>query len=250
MIISIHQPEAFPYTGFFSKMLKSDIFVYLDDVQFTKNNFQNRNRIIRDGEAKWLTIPVKMKGHLSSTIKDMKVADEKDWRKNILNLIRLAYSNCNFYEAYINELEKLINDSYSSSNLIDFNISFIDFVRKNLGIKNKVYRSSSFELSGYKKGDLILEICKRFYKEGTPLVYLSGLGGMNYLDKFKFAINNIGIAYQSNYRYPYPQKSDIFQPYASILDILMNLGNEGTLEYLHKNFEYVDAIDKSIITIP
>ena len=83
MKIAIHQPEHFPYMGFFMKMYQSDLFVILDDVQFTKGNFQHRNRFLNsNGKEEWFTIPLEKKPH-HKLIKDIKTNDSINWREKI-----------------------------------------------------------------------------------------------------------------------------------------------------------------------
>ena len=93
MIVSIHQPEHMPWSGFFHKMSLSDVYVLLDNVQYKKNNWQNRNRIVtRNGLQQWITIPVKLKGHMQTTIRDIKINDQEDWRRKYLGRINDSYS--------------------------------------------------------------------------------------------------------------------------------------------------------------
>ena len=88
MIVSIHQPEHFPYLGFFQKMQKSDLFVILDNVKFKKNNFQNRNRFLnKSGNDEWFTIPVEKKAN-SKLIRDVKVSEDYGWKKKLKNNFR------------------------------------------------------------------------------------------------------------------------------------------------------------------
>lgn len=84
-VITIHQPEHMPWLGFFNKMLKSEIFVILDNVQFEKNNYQNRNRILGNNGAQWLNVPTETKGHMDKTIREIKIANttQPNWKKNI-----------------------------------------------------------------------------------------------------------------------------------------------------------------------
>ena len=86
MIVSIHQPEHFPYLGFFQKMEQSDLFIILDDVKFKKNNFQNRNRFINNGKEEWFTVPVEKKAN-SKIIKDVKLAEDYGWKKKLINFL-------------------------------------------------------------------------------------------------------------------------------------------------------------------
>ena len=84
MKVAIHQPEHFPYLGFFQKMKESDFFIFLDDVKFKKNNFQNRNRFLnKNGNEEWFTVPVEKKAN-SKLIKDVLVAEDSGWKKKLI----------------------------------------------------------------------------------------------------------------------------------------------------------------------
>ena len=95
MIVSIHQPEHFPYLGFFQKMKQSDLFIILDDVKFKKNNFQNRNRFLNSsGEEEWFTVPVEKKAN-SKLIKDVLVSEDFGWKKKIIKQMKLNFVRSN-----------------------------------------------------------------------------------------------------------------------------------------------------------
>ena len=93
MKVAIHQPEHMPWLGFFHKMASVDLYIILDCVQYTKNNWQNRNRFMTSkGEIFWLTVPVRIKGHLNKTIREMEVADENRWIDKYWNRLNMNYA--------------------------------------------------------------------------------------------------------------------------------------------------------------
>lgn len=232
-IISIHQPETFPYIGYFSKMSASHEFIILDNVQFKKNNFQNRNRILHCGAPKWLTLPVVMEGHMTSTIRDMKIADTVDWRSRTIKALYDAYCDCDYFNDHILDLVDIIRASNNS--LLDFNMSIINYIRDFLDIDTPLIYASDMQTSSH-KSDLVLDICK----ERRAQVYISGKGGRDYLDSKKFSDEGIIVAYQEyDTSISYNQRgTDTFIPYMSTIDLLMNNSKEDSKSYLIMSCNY------------
>jgi hypothetical protein len=114
MILSAHQPAYLPWLGYFDKIARADVFVYLDTVQFEKNSFINRNRIKTPQGAQWLTIPVKMKDHLSATLRDTEIECVQPWGSKHLKTIRMNYSRAEFFDACCRKLAALLADPQTS----------------------------------------------------------------------------------------------------------------------------------------
>jgi len=166
MIVTIHQPEHFPYMGFFQKMSSADLFVVLDDVKFKKNDFQNRNRFLnRSGQEEWFTVPVEKDAN-SMLIKDVKVSKDVRWRDKIKKQI--------FFN-----LKQDMSEVYDSSeNLVDINMSSIQWCRRKLRIENDIVMSSSITGKQGTKSELLLSICRQLGAKK----YVSGSGGKDYLN--------------------------------------------------------------------
>ena len=146
MIITIHQPEHFPYMGFFQKMEKADLFVVLDNVNYRKNYFQNRNKFLNNnGIEEWFGIPVE-KGATKKQIKEVKTNDNLPWKRKLLN--KLSF---NFKQDF--------SEIYESDLLIDINIKSINWVRKKLNIKTPMVYASALGING-SKSELLANICK------------------------------------------------------------------------------------------
>lgn len=179
MRVTIHQPEHFPYEGFFKKMENSDIFVILDDVKFKKNNFQNRNKIINTaGKDEWFGFPVPKKSN-SLLIKEVCVCREEQlpWRQKLIKKLK-------------HNLNKDMTSFYEHETLIDINMSGIEWIMKEMNIKTKLVKSSEIETTG-SKSELLLSICK----EMGATTYVSGAGGKDYLDEKIFIENNIQVEF-------------------------------------------------------
>ena len=175
MIVSIHQPMHFPYMGFFQKMKESDLFIILDDVKFKKNNFQNRNRFLNGGgREEWFTVPVERKAN-SKLIKDVLVSEDFGWRKKLMKQMKLNFG----YD---------LDNVYESEYIKDINMNSIKFCRKRLNITTPMIFSSDLDISG-SKSELLVNLCK----EVGATTYLSGKGGLDYLDMEIFNGINIKI---------------------------------------------------------
>ena len=178
MIVSIHQPEHFPYLGFFQKMKASDLFVILDNVKFKKNNFQNRNRFLnKSGDEEWFTIPVEKKAN-SKLIRDVKMGENHGWKYKLMKKM-----NMNFGLDY-DTLEYI----YDGDSLCSCNMKSIDYCKMKLDIDTPYVLASDL-LSKGSKTELLVNICK----EVGATTYLSGRGGLDYLDKELFSGFNLEI---------------------------------------------------------
>lgn len=215
MILSAHQPAYLPWLGYFDKIIRSDLFIYLDSVQYEKNGFINRNRIKTPQGPLWLTIPVKTKGHIGLTIREMEIDNTIRWQKKHLNSIYANYKKAPRFEECYEKLEVLYSKQYIY--LSDLCWDHMKFWMKEIGIVKRLVRSSELHCKG-KKSNLILDLCKYFGAKQ----YLSGILGKGYLDDVDFLRNGIIIEYQ-NYEYPvYPQLWGEFTPCMSIVDFWMN----------------------------
>ena len=231
MIVTIHQPEFMPYLGFFHKMNMADTFVLLDNVQFKKNNYQNRNKLLINGKANWLTIPLK-KSKLNTNINKIEVdLTQRNFIKKQLKLIEQNYSKHTYFNDLFPDIKKIYEKKHSL--LSHFNIDIILLLRKKLEINTTILKASDLSLSGTARGgtEVTLEISK-LLKADT---YISGAGGKNYMDISLFKKENINVYFQ-NYNHPaYEQlKTEITVPYLSVIDLYFNHGNK-SLDILMKN---------------
>lgn len=164
MRVTIHQPEHFPYMGFFQKLQSAEMFVVLDDVKFRKNYFQNRN-LIKDksGNDVWVTIPVS-KSAPSQLIKDITVTDDEIWRRKILRTLK---DNLKIDAAHV----------YAYNTLVDINMASIMWAMKVFDIDVPIIRSSEITKSGSKS-----ELLANIVKAVGAKTYISGPSGKDYLD--------------------------------------------------------------------
>lgn len=221
MVLTIHQPEHLPWLGFFNKISKTEIFVILDNVQFRKNYFQNRNRIMGSNGVQFINVPTKTKGHMNNNLAHTEISIEGSnakWKEKYLRTIQISYRKYPFYQEVFPIIEEAI--AIETSYLCDINIAIIKGFAKKLDIHPQYIRASEMKLKG-SKSDLILDICK----ELKANVYISGPSGRDYLNIQSFTDANIVVKY-NDYNHPiYPQrKVKEFTPNLAALDLFMNCG--------------------------
>jgi hypothetical protein len=218
MRVTIHQPEHLPWLGFFHKMADCDVYVLLDSVQFTKNNYQNRNRLIdQNGTVFWSTVPVRMAGHTDKRIVDMGLDNAQPWPRKTWARIADAYHRHPHFNALAPELESIFQGGHVR--LVDLNLDLIEFIRRQLGIDIPIVRSSTLDVQG-SRSELLLSICKNLGAD----TYLSGPSGRNYLDTALFSAAGVVLDYHA-FKHP-TYLAPIFQPYLSTLDLLFNHGQK------------------------
>ncbi|MBF0571561.1 MAG: WbqC family protein [Candidatus Omnitrophica bacterium] len=222
MVITIHQPQYMPWLGYFDKISKADVFVLLDNVQFKKNEWQNRNRIRTPQGWQWLTIPVLH--DFGQKINEIKINNKEPWRKKHLRAIELNYVKARFFEQYFPHFQDILNKEWD--NLAEVNICLIRKIMELLGIKTRLVLSCEYEAVEHKTLRLV-DLCKHF----NANTYLSGEGGLDYLDEGQFKLNNIDIIVQ---KYEHPVYNQMwmhknqaaFVSHLSVLDLLFNCGPE------------------------
>lgn len=229
--IAVLQPSYLPWIGYFDQIIRSDIFVYLDDVLYTKNDWRNRNRIKTANGPIWLTLPVDTKKRITDNllIKDVKIIDKTTLSKH-LQSIQLNYKKAPYFDEFYPLLEKLFKKNWDF--LTDLNIAFVDLVTDYLSIKGKkFYRSSQLILEPYETStERLINICKHF----NITDYLTGDAAKSYLDEKLFENNEIKVIYQ-HYQHPrYHQLWGDFMPYLSIVDLLFNEGKNSAIVISNK----------------
>lgn len=225
MILSAHQPAYLPWLGYFDKIARADVFVYLDTVQYEKNSFINRNQVKTAQGTSWLTIPVKTKGHIAGSLLTTEIDESQPWRQKHLKTIEMNYRKAPFFEKNFPKLQEIILKPESL--LAEMSWKQLQFWLTEFDIKTKVVRASDLPVQS-KKSDLVLDLCKHVGANR----YLSGALGKDYLDEAAFAESGVKIDYQDFKPSVYPQLWGNFVPYMSIVDYWMNTGS--TLHFDNK----------------
>ncbi len=225
MKVAIMQPAYLPWIGYFKMMMETDLFIFLDDVQFEKRCFQQRNQILSNGKRHLLTVPVFSKNKFKQEIREVKINNEINWLNKHKNTIKMNYSSHPYFKDFFHVLEKIYQKKQIK--LIDLNKDIILSIAQYLEINIKFDFSSNYNVNERKDKKLI-EILK---KVGAKK-YLSPIGSKPYIGEGRtFYENEIGLEYFEYKCKEYPQKNaKTFQSHLSIIDIIFNLGKRSVIE--------------------
>jgi hypothetical protein len=203
-------------------MSMSDIFVLLDNVPYSKNDFQNRNKIRTKGSKEgwcWLTVPTLTKGKFGQKINQVEINNaDISWQKKCWKSINYNYTQAMYFEVY----RALFHDLYCEKRwgkLVDLNVYIIKMLVQQLGMDAELILASELGVSGSGSG-LLLDICRQLSAD----VYVSGRMGKDYLDESIFQRHGIRVDYQSFQHPEYVQVYEPFIPKMSAIDLLFNCG--------------------------
>ena len=219
MIVTIHQPNYFPYPGFFQKVLLSDIYVILDRAQF-EFDITNRNKIITP-EGSWsrISVPVK-KGQKFFEVRNVEINNDQPWAEKNWDLICKSYNDSSFFDLYKTTLNSIFKKKWNL--IFDLNFYTLKKAFEWLDIKTEFILDSELDVTGM-SSEHLLNICKKL----GATKYLSGPSGKNYLNEKIFEQSKIKVEYQKYDPIIYPQKyAKSFVPNLSILDLLFNMGSD------------------------
>lgn len=215
------QPTYLPWPGYFDLIQRADVFIFLDDVQFSRQSWQQRNRIALNDELHWLTVPIEKRGRLCQRINEVKVNNGRDWRRRHLATLTQAYSDAPGFDAVYNLVERALDPSHTALSII--NQTFISAVLELLGIERTIHCSSEFAISGTRSKRLL----KLLERVGAT-TYLSPVASKAYIEE-DGVLSAAGFPVRYHY-YEVPTYR-VFPPLCkgespSFIDALMTLGPE------------------------
>jgi hypothetical protein len=226
MILAAHQPNYLPWCGYFYKLAHCDVFVILDDVQYTKRSWQNRTRIKGSQGPLWLTQPVLQSGRAWQPTDTVEFNNDVDWRTKHLKSLALNYARTPHTEAILTACRRWFGGD-SSTRLVETNTRLIREVAGLLNLRAEIVLSSALAVQ-QTKADRLVEICRRLGAD----TYLSGQGARAYQEDELFRAAGIDLVYSDFVPRTYPQLWGEFCPGLSVLDALFNLGADATAEML------------------
>lgn len=198
----------------------ADIYVVLDNVQYRRRYFQNRNKIRTKKGWQWVIIPVEKENRNDLLIKDTLILNsDAKWKKKNIESIYHNYCKCPYFKNYWDEFKDIYSKDYLL--LVEFNLVLLRFFLEKLDIKKEIQLASTLNVSG-DKGDLIFNICKAVGAE----TYISGISGKEYLDLKLFHDAGINVAFQEFHHPIYKQLYEPFIPCMSVIDLLFNHGDK------------------------
>lgn len=219
-VVAIHQPNYFPWLGFFSKIKQADAFVFLDTVDISLNSsmaITHRTKINYFGKPLWLTIPLEKSK--SKEISFLKIKNNDEWKKKQLQIISQAYAKSPYFKETVQLFKELIFCGEVS--LSKFNANIIIQLANYLNIKTEFYFASELGIHEKDATLRLVKICQKL--DGN--VYLSGMGGKKYHNENLFAENGIEVKYSAFVAQEY-QHHSAFVHGLSLLDALFECGTE------------------------
>ena len=214
-IVSIHQPNYLPWLGYFYKIDQSDVFVFLDDVQYSTQGMHNFHYIkLAQGPFR-LKIPVEQK--MGDLINQVRTRDELGWKNNHLKTIEHTYKKTPFFEEIYTDFSQLLQVDYP--NIAEMNQAIIEFTCRKFGITTEFVKSSDLKINTSRE-EKVLDICNAL----DATVYYSGTGAKVYQVEENFINRGLELRYSHFSPFEYPQFFDSFQSNICFLDYLMHCG--------------------------
>lgn len=234
MIVSIHQPSYFPWLGWLHKVMQSDTFVLMDNVQLSDSAYQHRNIFLTNtGTEKFLSVGIKKKGYKDVFLKNIELRMDFNWQEEHLRFLNANYSKHPFYNEVMEHIAPVFNKSYKIlgevlSDVVSITLDMFE-------VKTKVINQSEMNYNtAAKKGDLVLALIEACGGK----TYLSGHGAKDYMADDVFAEKGIKLVYQ---QFTHPHYTQLntgndpvkFIPGIASLDLLFNVGIEESRKILH-----------------
>ena len=219
MKVAISQPSYLPWSGFFDLVDQVDQFVLLDDAQFVKQSWHQRNRIKSPSGLLWLTVPVIFRGRLGQPLCEVMIREPRFWEKHV-RALEVNYGRARYFERYYSALKKILQDSSQNGRLVDLNIELIRWLGEEMEVTTPMIRSSALSVEGKRSGRLV-SICKLL---GAADYVSPRSAGYLIEDMAQFSESGLNVWFH-NYTHPtYEQRFPPFAPFASVLDLLFNYG--------------------------
>lgn len=220
--VAITQSNYIPWKGFFDSINLVDVFVLYDDMQYTKRDWRNRNKIKSDNGTKWLSVPVEVKGKYFQKISETKISDPS-WANQHWMTLKHTYGKLPGFSLYKDIFEELYAKQYST--ISEVNFEFIVAICKILNINTEIRWSSEFDL-GEGKTERLVSVCEQL----NATDYYTGSAAKAYMDENMFKEKNINVHYYDYSGYPeYEQRFPPFEHGVTILDLLFSVGEKAPL---------------------
>lgn len=226
MRLAVMQPYFFPYIGYWQLIRAADRFVILDDVNYIKAGWINRNRLLINGQPTWLTAPVQDASQ-NRKICATQLQATDDWRDKTVRMVAMAYRRAPCFAEVFPVVEQVLR--HGAGNLADYLAHQLRTLTAFMGIDTSFVTTSrrygNEQLAGQAR---IVDICRR----EDARQYLNLPGGRALYDPAAFAAAGVELHFLTMRPLPYPQRSPGFTPFLSIIDALMELGPAGIGRHL------------------
>lgn len=218
--IVILQSNYIPWKGYFDLIAVADEFLLFDEVQFTKNDWRNRNRVVLDGKLHWLTVPVRTAGQFGQAIETVEVSNH-DWSRAHWETLQQAYRRAPFFKSIGPPLEEAYRAASGYTRLSEINEHFLRTLASLLDISTPIMPAGIVPRTSHDPTERLLEICRA---RGAT-AYVTGPAARSYLDESAFGRAGVALIYADYAGYPvYAQGRQPFEHGVSIVDLLMQCG--------------------------
>jgi hypothetical protein len=220
--VAIVQSNYVPWRGYFDLIASVDEFILLDDVQYTRRDWRNRNRIKTPEGPRWLTIPVKVRGRYTQSIRETEVADPA-WAERHWRILEQSYRGSRGFDDAGPFVEGLYAEA-PREYLSHVNRRFLEGICARLGIETPLTDSLDYGPEGV-KSERLIDLCRN----AGASEYVSGPAAKAYLDEREFEAAGIRVSWFEYGPYPdYEQVHPPFDPKLSVLDVLLCTGDDAT----------------------
>jgi hypothetical protein len=223
------QPGYLPWLGFFDQIARCDLFILYDDLPYTRRDWRNRNRVKTPRGPLWLTVPVVNEGLSRKAIREVEIRDDDHWQRRHWRILQANYARAPHFPDHRHFFAELYARPWRR--LVDLDVEIIAYLRAALGIKTDVVLSSTEGLEAaflrsrperVDATDRIRFLCERLGADH----FLEGARGRAFLDPARLAAHGITLEFHDYVHPRYRQLFGPFIPYLSVVDLLMNHGEQ------------------------
>lgn len=232
MNVVIMQPFYLFLRKHFHQVKRADLYIFMDDTQFVKNSYHNRNRIKSQNGLLWLTVPVYHKGRFGQKINDVEIDNKKSWKQKHWQSIKMCYSKAPYFKNYEDFFEQVYQKEWN--NLAELNIYLIENISKLLGINDTEYKKlSELNISNDNPTQRLIDICESVGADK----YIIGTRAKDYMEKGRWEKTSVELEYFEPEYPSYPQLWGEYQEHCAIIDLLFNCGDKSG-EYIWGSEDY------------
>jgi hypothetical protein len=219
MILSTIQPSFLPWLGYLEQMDAADIFVYLDDVKYTRQDWRNRNRLLNAaGNAEYITVPVRADSD-HQLIKDTLIAEDTAWSRKVMNKLKAWYGGAPHAKEYLPRVDDILSRNHKR--LVDLNYDLMELLMDAYGISTPTVLASDVAISATDKNQRLIDLCRHHSAD----VLYDGAAAADFIDLERFSRAGVTVVFQNYQPQPYPQRAHPFVSHLSGLDALLWCGD-------------------------
>ena len=234
MIVAAHQPHYLPWIGYIHKIFLADVFVVMDNMEYTQYSYINRNRILDRNGIFFITVPIQYKGKSHKLIREITIDNRNDrkWTQKHLKSMEHNYRKCRGFYDFFPQIEPIYTKKHT--NLVELDLELINTILRYLEINTRVLLASDYDIGGRKEDELFLSLIEKT-KSSTLLL---GIGASTrYIDTEKVK-GFFSIAHQKFNHPCYDQRALSFKPGISIVDMLFSVTRSEAISMIRKAGNY------------